>query len=141
MAGFQQIVVMGNLGADPEVRTTASGDSVVNLSIATSESWTSSDGNQHERTEWHRAVFWRKSAETIAQYFSKGMPILVVGKMRTNKFTNKEGQDVETKEIDGISWSFCSPKNGNGNGQTRSLEPAYDGAGSAADISFDTSDF
>ena len=97
MAGFQKVTIIGNLGADPEPRTTPSGDTVVNISVATSEKFTPSDGNKHERTEWHRVVAWRKQAEMISENLRKGDQIHIEGKIKTVKYTNREGVDVETK--------------------------------------------
>ena len=142
MAGFQKITIIGNLGADPEVRQTASGDSVCNISVATSEKWTSSDGNVHERTEWHRCVLWRKLADLIGKSLHKGDQVHIEGKIKTSKYTNKEGIEVETKEVDVSNFTFlrngAPQSNGYSNG---SPEMATVGAGGGEDIEFDTSDF
>ncbi|PQJ97088.1 single-stranded DNA-binding protein [Chromatium okenii] len=99
MAGVNRVILIGNLGADPEVRYMANGDPVANVSLATKETWKDRNtGEKQERTEWHRVVFFGKIAEVVKQYLRKGSQIYVEGKLRTRKW-QKEGQDHYTTEV------------------------------------------
>ena len=100
MAGsLNKVMLIGNLGADPDVRKTQSGDGVATLSIATSESWKDQSGQRQERTEWHRVVLFGRIADIAGQYLKKGSKVLIEGQLRTRKWTNKEGQDQYTTEV------------------------------------------
>ncbi|NEV64887.1 single-stranded DNA-binding protein [Thiorhodococcus minor] len=100
MAGVNKVILIGNLGADPEVRYMPSGDAVANVSIATSETWKDRNtGERQERTEWHRVVFFGKVAEIVKQYLRKGSKIYVEGKLRTRKWQGQDGQDRYTTEV------------------------------------------
>ena len=95
-----KVILMGNLGAEPEVRYMQSGDAVANVRIATSESWRDRNtGETQERTEWHNVVFFGKVAEVVKQYLHKGSKIYVEGQLRTRKWQDKEGQDRYTTEV------------------------------------------
>jgi single-strand DNA-binding protein len=99
MAGVNKVILIGNLGAEPEVRYMPSGDAVANVNIATSETWKDRQtGEKQERTEWHRVVFFGKIAEIVKQYLHKGSKIYVEGKLRTRKY-QKDGQDHYSTEI------------------------------------------
>ncbi|MFZ1538170.1 MAG: single-stranded DNA-binding protein [Chromatiaceae bacterium] len=98
--GINKVILIGNLGADPEVRYMASGDAVANVNIATSESWKDKNtGEAKERTEWHRVVFFGKVAEVVDKYVKKGSKIYVEGQLRTRKWQGQDGQDRYTTEI------------------------------------------
>ena len=98
--GINMVIVMGNVGVEPEVRYTPSGSAVTNLSIATSESWKDKQsGETQERTEWHRIVFYNKLAEIVGQYVRKGSKLYVKGSIRTRKWQDQSGQDKYTTEI------------------------------------------
>lgn len=98
--GINMVIVMGNVGVEPEVRYTPSGSAVTNLSIATSESWKDKQsGEMQERTEWHRIVFYNKLAEIVGQYVKKGSKIYIKGSIRTRKWQDQSGQDKYTTEI------------------------------------------
>lgn len=99
MGSLNQVTLLGNLGIDPEVRYTASGQAVANFNIATNESWTDKDGKKQEKVEWHRIVVWGKQAESCGEYLSKGRQVLVEGKLQTRKWQDKEGRDQYTTEI------------------------------------------
>jgi len=99
MAGVNKVILVGNLGSEPDVRYMPSGDAVANVSIATSETWKDKQsGERQERTEWHRVVFFGKTAEIVKQYLHKGSKIYVEGKLRTRKY-QKDGQDHYSTEI------------------------------------------
>jgi len=95
---MNKVTLVGNLGADPEVRFTPSGTPVANFRMATNESWTGKDGNRQERTEWHRIVVWGKLGETCGKYLSKGRQVLVEGRLQTRSW-DKDGEKRYTTEI------------------------------------------
>ncbi len=98
--GVNKVILVGNLGQDPEVRYMPNGNAVTNVTIATSDSWKDRDtGQQQERTEWHRVVFFGKLAEIAGQYLRKGSKIYVEGALRTRKWQDQNGQDRYTTEI------------------------------------------
>jgi single-strand DNA-binding protein len=98
--GVNKVILIGNLGADPDIRHMPSGDPVANVSIATSETWKDKNsGETQERTEWHRVVFFGKLAEIAEQYLRKGSKIYVEGKLRTRKWQGQDGQDRYTTEV------------------------------------------
>ncbi len=100
MASVNKVILIGNLGKDPETRYLPSGDAVTNISIATSEKWKDKSGEQQEHTEWHRISFFGKVAEVVGEYCHKGDPIYVEGRIRTRKWQDKEsGQDKYSTEI------------------------------------------
>jgi single-strand DNA-binding protein len=101
MASVNKVTLLGNLGADPEMRYMPNGDAVANLRIATTESWKDKQtGEKKEITEWHRVVFYRKLAEIVGQYLKKGASIYVEGRIRTRKWQGQDGQDRYTTEIE-----------------------------------------
>jgi single-strand DNA-binding protein len=97
--GVNKAILIGNLGADPEVRFTPGGQAVANFRIATSESWTDKNQQKQERTEWHRIVVWGKLAELCGEYLKKGRQCYVEGRLQTREWTNKEGQKQYTTEV------------------------------------------
>ncbi len=99
MAGVNKVILIGNLGQDPEIRHLPSGDSVANVSIATSETWKDKQGQKQERTEWHRVVFFGKLAEIVERYLKKGSKIYIEGKLRTRKWQANDGTDRYSTEV------------------------------------------
>ena len=100
MAGINKVILVGNLGAKPEVKYASNGNAISNLSVATSESWTDkSTGQKQERTEWHRVSLFGKLAEIAGQYLDKGSKVYVEGKLQTRKYTDKEGIERWTTDI------------------------------------------
>ncbi len=100
MASVNKVILVGNLGRDPELRYTPGGQPVANFSIATSESWNKKDGSgKEERTEWHRIVAWGRTAELCAQYLAKGRTVYIEGRLQTREWENKEGQKQRTTEV------------------------------------------
>ena len=98
--GVNKVILVGNLGADPETRYTTGGSAVTNIRLATSDSWRDKQsGEQQERTEWHRVVFFGRLAEIAAEYLRKGAQVYVEGSLRTNKWQAQDGQDRYTTEI------------------------------------------
>ncbi|MDY6843077.1 MAG: single-stranded DNA-binding protein [Thermodesulfobacteriota bacterium] len=98
-SGVNKVILIGNLGADPELRYTPSGVPVANFRVATNEVWVSQDGEKGERTEWHRVVAWRKLAETCGEYLSKGKQVYIEGKIRTRSWEDRDGNKRYTTEI------------------------------------------
>lgn len=99
MNGVNKVILVGNLGNDPEVRYTQQGVAVASLSLATSESWKDSAGVQQERTEWHRLTMFRRLAEIAGEYLQKGSQIYVEGKLQTQKWQDQQGQDRYTTSV------------------------------------------
>lgn len=97
--GVNKVILIGNLGVDPEVRFTPGGQAVANFRIATNESWTDKNGQKQERTEWHRIVVWGKLAELCGEYLKKGRQAYVEGRLQTREWTDKEGKKNYTTEI------------------------------------------
>jgi single-strand DNA-binding protein len=97
--GVNKVILVGNLGKDPEVRYTPNGKAVANLTLATSESWKDQSGQIQEKTEWHRVSIFGKLAEIAGEYLRKGSQVYIEGKLQTRKWQNKEGQDQYTTEI------------------------------------------
>ncbi|MDD3449980.1 MAG: single-stranded DNA-binding protein [Gammaproteobacteria bacterium] len=98
--GINKVILIGNLGADPEVRYTAGGSAVANLRLATSESWRDKNtGEQQERTEWHRVVLFGKLGEIAGEYLKKGSKVYIEGRLQTRKWQDQSGQDRYTTEI------------------------------------------
>jgi len=99
MASVNKVILVGNLGRDPEVRYMPNGEAVCNFSIATTDSWKDKSGQKQERTEWHNIVMYRKLAEIAGEYLKKGRPVYIEGRLQTRKWQTKEGQDRYTTEI------------------------------------------
>ena len=100
MAGINKVILVGNLGAKPEVKYASNGNAIANLSVATSESWTDKNsGEKQERTEWHRVSLFGKLAEIAGQYLDKGSKVYVEGKLQTRKWQDQNGQDRYTTEV------------------------------------------
>jgi len=99
MASVNKVIVLGNLGKDPDLRHLPNGDAVCNFSLATTESWKDKDGNKQDKTEWHNVVIFRKLAEIAGEYLKKGRPVYIEGRLQTRKWQDKEGKDRYTTEI------------------------------------------
>lgn len=99
MAGVNKVIIVGRLGADPEVRTVGNGNTVTRLSIATSENWVDKEGHKQERTEWHRIVVWGKLAEICGKHLSKGRQAYVEGRLQTRSWEDQQGQKKYSTEI------------------------------------------
>lgn len=101
MAGVNKVIILGNLGIDPEVRTLESGAKLARLRIATSESYTNREGQRVEQTEWHNVVVWRQLADIAERYLTKGRQVYIEGKLQTRSWKDAEGNDRYTTEIVG----------------------------------------
>ena len=111
--GVNKAILVGNLGADPETRYTAGGSAVTNVSLATTDSWKDKQsGEQQEKTEWHKVVFFGRLAEIAAEYLRKGSQIYVEGRIQTRKWQGKDGQDRWTTEIVGNEMQMLGSRGG-----------------------------
>ncbi|MBL80124.1 MAG: single-stranded DNA-binding protein [Nitrosomonadaceae bacterium] len=99
MASINKVILIGNLGKDPEIRYMPNGEAVTNITLATSETWKDKAGEKKEKTEWHRVTFYRKLAEIVGEYLKKGSSVYVEGRLETRKWTDKTGADRYTTEI------------------------------------------
>ena len=98
--GVNKVILVGNLGKDPEMKYTASGAAIANITVATSESWNDKQtGEKQEKTEWHRVVFFRRLAEIVGEYLRKGSQVYIEGKLQTRKWQDQNGQDRYTTEV------------------------------------------
>ena len=121
MASVNKVILVGNLGKDPEVRFMPNGEAVCNFSIATTDSWKDKSGAKQERTEWHNIVMYRKLAEIAGEYLKKGRPVYVEGRLQTRKWQTKEGQDRYTTEIIADQMQMLGGRDGGGS------NASYDG--------------
>ncbi len=116
MASVNKVILIGNLGADPETRYLPSGDAVTNIRIATTENWKDKSGDKQEHTEWHRISFFGRLAEIAGEYLKKGSPVYVEGRIRTRKWQDKEGQDRYSTEIVADRMQLLGGRGGGGDG-------------------------
>jgi len=117
MASVNKVIVLGNLGRDPEVRYTPNGSAVCNLRIATTRNWKSKDsGEKMEETEWHSVVLYDRQAEIAGEYLKKGRPVYIEGRLKTRKWTDKEGVERYTTEIVADSMQLLGGREGGGGG-------------------------
>ena len=118
MASVNKVIIVGHLGNDPEIRTMPNGESVANISVATSESWTDkATGERRDSTEWHRIVFYRRQAEVVGQYLHKGSQVYVEGRLKTRKWQDQNGQDRYTTEIQGDVMQMLGGRGGDNQAQ------------------------
>lgn len=117
MASVNKVIVLGNLGRDPEVRYTPNGNAVCNLRIATTRNWKSRDtGEKQEETEWHSVVLYDRQAEIAGEYLKKGRPVYIEGRLKTRKWQDKDGNDRYTTEIVAESMQLLGGREGMGAG-------------------------
>ena len=117
MASVNKVIIIGNLGRDPEVRYTPSGSAVCNVSVATTRNWKNREsGEKQEETEWHRVVFYDRLAEIAGEYLKKGRPVYVEGRLKTRKWQDKEGKDTYTTEIIAEQMQLLGSREGMGGG-------------------------
>lgn len=116
MASVNKVIIVGNLGRDPETRYMPDGGAITNVSIATTSQWKDKSGEKQEQTEWHRVAFFGKLAEIAGEYLKKGSQVYVEGKLRTRKWQDKDGQDKYTTEIIADSMQMLGSRQGMGGG-------------------------
>jgi len=123
--GINKAVIVGTLGKDPEIRYAQNGNAVVNISVATNESWKDRQtGEAQERTEWHRIVAWRRLGEICGEYLSKGQQVYVEGRIQTNTWEDKEGNKRYTTEIIANTVQFLGRRESSESARPRSTSPA-----------------
>jgi single-strand DNA-binding protein len=110
MASVNKVIVLGNLGSDPQVKFTPSGQAVCNFSVATTDKWDDKSGQKQERTEWHRIVVWGKLAELCGQYLKKGRQAYVEGRLQTREWQDKDGNKRQTTEVVASQVQFLGGK-------------------------------
>lgn len=126
MAGVNRVIILGNLGQDPDVRTMPNRDTVAKISVATSESWVDKNTNERKtQTEWHSIVFYRRQAEVAGEYLRKGSKVYVEGRLRTRKWQDQNGQDRYTTEIQGDVLQMLDSRQGGDNQDKPSASNAY----------------
>ncbi|MBX3018043.1 MAG: single-stranded DNA-binding protein [Bdellovibrionaceae bacterium] len=149
MSGVNKVILVGRLGADPELKSVGQGQSVARLSLATSEQWTGKDGQRQERTEWHRVVVWGRQAENCGKHLSKGRQVYVEGRLQTRQWEDQQGQKRYTTEIVANTVQFLGGGAGADRGGSSGYDNEYGGGGqgggsSSQDFgpepSFDSSD-
>jgi len=117
MASVNKVILLGNLGRDPETRYTTGGDAVTNLRIATTETWKDKSGEKQEKTEWHSVVLFGRQAEIAGEYLKKGRSVYIEGRLQTRKYTDKEGVEKYATEIVGDRMQLLGgPRDGGGGG-------------------------
>jgi single-strand DNA-binding protein len=117
MASINKVIIIGNLGRDPEVRYTPSGAAVCNISVATTRNWKNRDsGERQEETEWHRVVLYDRLAEIAGEYLKKGRPVYIEGRLKTRKWQDKDGRDNYTTEIVADTMQLLGGREGAGGG-------------------------
>lgn len=112
--GINKVILVGNLGADPEVRHTTSGNVITTIRLATSETWRDKQGQMQERTEWHRCKFFGKVAEIAGEYLRKGSQVYVEGSLHTDKYTDREGIERYSTDIIASEMQMLGSASGNG---------------------------
>jgi single-strand DNA-binding protein len=139
MSGVNKVIIIGNLGKDPELRHTGQGQAVATFSLATSDAWTDKNGQKQERTEWHRVVVWGKLAELCQKYLAKGRKAYIEGRLQTRAWDDKDGQKRYTTEIVANTVQFLDSAADRGAGATRAGGAQFDAGndGFGAPPSFD----
>jgi len=135
MASVNKVILIGNLGKDPDVRYMPSGEAVTNITLATTDTWKDkTSGDKKEATEWHRVVFFRKLAEIAGQYLKKGSQVYIEGSLKTRKWQDKEGQDRYTTEIVADQMKMLGSRQGSGdvNDSAPRERPAQSGGAAPA---------
>jgi len=131
--GINKVIIVGNLGSDPETRYMPSGSAVTNLTVATNESWKDkATGEQKDRTEWHKVAMFNRLAEIAAEYLRKGSQVYIEGKLRTRKWQDKNGQDRWTTEIVADEMQMLGGRGGAGGGGSASMGSGQDSGPSSA---------
>ncbi|MBI3451028.1 MAG: single-stranded DNA-binding protein [Acidobacteria bacterium] len=131
MGSVNKVILVGNVGRDPELRYTPGGAAVAQFSMATTENWTAKTGEKQERTEWHRIVVWGKMAEIVNQYVKKGRQVYVEGALQTRQWDDRNGQKRTTTEVKALQVVFLG--SGGGGGASRTASPAAEQPGPGPD--------
>ena len=133
MASVNKVILIGNLGRDPEVRYLPDGAAIANISVATTDVWKDKSGDKQERTEWHRVAFFGRLAEVAGEYLKKGSQVYIEGRLQTRKWQDKEGKERYTTEIVANEMKMLGSRGGGSEPMTREPAPAPAAAAAAAD--------
>src|SRR5512147_2815709 len=129
MASVNKVILLGNLGRDPETRYTTGGDAVTNLNLATTETWKDKSGEKQEKTEWHRVVLFGRQAEIAGEYLKKGRSVYIEGRLQTRKYTDKDGVEKYATEVVGDRMQLLGSRDGGGGGGGGDVEFSGGGGG------------
>ena len=140
MSGVNKVIIIGRLGADPEVKTVSGGQTVARLSVATSENWTDREGQKQERTEWHKVVVWGKLAELCGKYLSKGRQAYIEGRLQTRSWEDQQGQKRYATEIVANTVQFLGGGAGAGTGQSQGQNNDFGAQDFGPEPAFDNND-
>ncbi len=136
MAAVNKVILIGNLGRDPEIRYTKSGQAVSSFSLATTEKWKNKNGDREEKTEWHRIVAWGKLGEICGEYLTKGKQVYIEGRLQTRDWEDKDGNKRTTTEIVASNMVMLSQAGGSGTSEG----PVTNRGGGGADAEFEDED-
>ena len=129
MASVNKVIIVGNLGRDPETRYMPDGGAITNISVATTDKWKDKNGEMQEKTEWHRVAFFGKLAEIAGEYLKKGSQVYVEGRLQTRKWQDKDGQDKYTTEIVANQMQMLGSRQGMGGGGRDAAHEGGEAAG------------
>lgn len=133
MASVNKVILVGNLGKDPEMRYMPSGDAIANFSVATTDTWKDKNGEKQEKTEWHRVAMFGRQAEIAGEYLKKGSSVYLEGRLQTRKWQNKEGVDQYTTEVVADRMQMLGGRSGGGNAfEVMDREPSGSSSGSGS---------
>ena len=139
MASVNKVIIVGNLGRDPETRYMPDGGAITNISVATTDKWKDKNGEMQEKTEWHRVAFFGKLAEIAGEYLKKGSQVYVEGRLQTRKWQDKDGADKYTTEIVANQMQMLGSRQGMGGGRGAEAPESAEGGGSSGGGSRPTS--
>ena len=122
MASVNKVILIGNLGRDPETRYMSNGEAVTNITVATTDTWKDRNGEKQEKTEWHRVTFYRKLAEIAGEYLKKGRQVYIEGRLETRKWTDKTGNERYTTEVIAADMKMLGSRSGSGSFETNEPE-------------------
>jgi single-strand DNA-binding protein len=132
MASVNKVIIIGNLGRDPETRYMPDGGAICNISVATTDKWKDKNGEMQEKTEWHRVTFFGKLAEIAGEYLKKGSQVYVEGRLQTRKWQDKDGQDKYTTEIVANAMQMLGSRQGMGGGAAPEMGEAREPSGGSS---------
>lgn len=140
MASVNKVILIGNLGKDPETRYMSNGDAVTNITLATTDTWKDKNGEKQEKTEWHSIVFYRKLAEIAGEYLKKGRSVYIEGRLETRKWTDKQGIERYTTQIIADDMKMLGNRPAGDQQQSSQSTPTTASAGATQNSGFDDMD-
>lgn len=133
MASVNKVILIGNLGRDPETRYMSNGEAVTNITVATTDTWKDRSGEKQEKTEWHRVTFYRKLAEIAGEYLKKGRQVYIEGRLETRKWTDKSGNERYTTEVIASDMKMLGSRSGSGSFEPNATAPSGSASNSPAE--------